>query len=225
MLPGLFIPPGATSVREVVLSYQGGSDATAGTTADYSAAPIGDASSDRLVVVVICSSDSNSIYNISSATIGGIAATIIQSSASSVARKVGIVYAFVPTGTTADIAVTYSEFITFKFRLEVHTITGLTPEALVVQSATSANSSATSRSVNVVVPAVPSVTIGGFVGPDYSSPLAWTGLDEEADVGVSIIMRTGAAAALESSTSAGKTVSCSHSGASGEVAIAVANFS
>lgn len=82
-------------------------DATDLTTYSFASAAIGVADATRRVVVVVHWGESASTRSLSSATIGGVAATI-HAQTSGVTRGVAIISALVPTGTTATIALTFS---------------------------------------------------------------------------------------------------------------------
>lgn len=92
------------------LTYQGSVTTTsASTTFTYTSAPIGTAASNRLVVVVVGNrwgAGSNTL-NVNSVVIGGVSATrqVVTTSPT----IVSIWSAVVPTGTTANVVVTYSQ--------------------------------------------------------------------------------------------------------------------
>lgn len=82
---------------------------------------IGQAASDRVIVVCIGSGGS-SARQVSGVTIGGNAATLAVRSAS-IARCTGIYYLAVPSGTTADIVATFSGSVDMA-HFSVYSITG-----------------------------------------------------------------------------------------------------
>jgi len=96
--------------------------ATSLTTHTFTGASIGTAAADRLVVVCV-SSQTSSNRTISSATIGGNAATIVVSSANGI-NPGGIICLPVAAGTTADIVIKFSAGVS-NCRIQVFTITGL----------------------------------------------------------------------------------------------------
>lgn len=78
----------------------------------FTNAPVGTASIDRLVVVALSWYVSGSSRTLSSATIGGIAATIVDSESDGNESGVAIISAVVPTGTTATVAMSFSGTVT-----------------------------------------------------------------------------------------------------------------
>lgn len=87
------------------------SSVTNATTYTFSAVDIGAADTNRMVVVAIAtSSNASSTRTVSSATIGGVSATVnVQVSAAAASfRSAHIISAVVPTGTTGDVVITMS---------------------------------------------------------------------------------------------------------------------
>lgn len=72
----------------------------------YTSIPIGVASVDRLVVVAVAGFNSVDARTVTSVTIGGVAATLIENNSSTLLNA--FAYATVPSGTTATIVVTLS---------------------------------------------------------------------------------------------------------------------
>lgn len=97
----------------VTVAYEGGTDASA---QSWIGAPFGAESADRVIVVVFRSSRGAAPSpSLSSATIGGVSATIHVSQTDSdfppaqiTYRGIAIASAVVPTGTTGDISATYA---------------------------------------------------------------------------------------------------------------------
>lgn len=141
----------------------------------FSGVSIGDAAGDRLVVVAIGWGTSGTV-TVSSATIGGVSASI---AAQTTGTNVGIalIYAVVPSGTTADIVVTMS---TSGSRLYygVWRVTGQLSTTPYDTDAPAGGGSA-SRSVTIDIPA------GGFVfaASQGSDPggVTWTNATERWD--------------------------------------------
>lgn len=73
------------------------------TTYTFAAQPIGAASATRRVIVVLSTASARAV---SSATIGGVAATVDATAAKTGTARLAIISAVVPTGTTADVVVT-----------------------------------------------------------------------------------------------------------------------
>jgi hypothetical protein len=105
-------------------SYIGTASATvSGSSSSASGVNIGPASADRLVVV--CIGYQSGSKTVTSATIAGIAATVVQTNAVN-GENTAIISANVPTGTTGTIAINYSGANTGSFdTLSVFNITGL----------------------------------------------------------------------------------------------------
>lgn len=87
---------------------QAAASGTDGTSFTFTAQPIGTASATRRVVVAIGYGGPAAPGAISSVTIGGVTATIdVDSGALTNNRRVAIASAVVPTGTTADVVITF----------------------------------------------------------------------------------------------------------------------
>lgn len=102
---------GAVPVTVLVRDATGDNQsATSRTVWTFSTMSIGTASATRRVICLVSGRSSTNSRTVSSATIGGISATIdIQTTASSSGSTVAaIIAATVPTGTTADVVVTFS---------------------------------------------------------------------------------------------------------------------
>lgn len=96
------------SAAPIAVQFTDSKSTTGTATATYTACNIGTASADRLVVVV-CTGIHGSTRTLSSVTIGGNTATVHASSGSGAGQEsVGIASLVVPSGTTADIVVTWS---------------------------------------------------------------------------------------------------------------------
>lgn len=74
----------------------------------FAAVGIGDAATDRLVVMTVTWARSGAT-SLSSATIGGVTATIGVQQNSGSNHSCAIIYAVVPTGTTADVVLTWAQ--------------------------------------------------------------------------------------------------------------------
>lgn len=94
-----------------VLTYIGGNkDTGAATTYTFLAEPIGTAAADRRVIIAVHGDDTAATYSISSMTVGGVTTTI-NSEVGSTTKLAAITTTLVPTGTTADVVITFSEAI------------------------------------------------------------------------------------------------------------------
>lgn len=130
------------------------------TTQTYLACNIGTASASRLVVVVAGSfaSSGGSARTITSATIGGVAATVATSVGNAGARNAcHIIYALVTTGTTADVVINYNALTGNANAIEVYVAspTSTTPQHTATVGSGSTGTVA-SRSLNL------NVYAGGF---------------------------------------------------------------
>lgn len=168
-------------------------------------ASIGTASADRLVVGVIAHKRSSAPgRSVSSATIGGVSATIHeQRGADGNAIGLAIISAVVPTGTTATVSVTLSGAVTDGPDIEVYTITGLnstTPTDTIGSAGSSDNPSG-----NIDVEAG-GVIIGGACG-NANNAVSWTGLTEDADA----VLSGGAATRLSVASISDATVETNRS--------------
>lgn len=128
---------GAVSIVSAYIGNEGKAGSGTGWTFDNSGAhwSIGSAAGDRYVVAVIFGG--TGAGTVSSATIGGVAATIIAQTAT--ANMLGaIIIANVPSGTTADVVVTFSASQS-RAGCGVYTITGLSSAAATDSDATTTN--------------------------------------------------------------------------------------
>jgi hypothetical protein len=180
MLPGMFpFPGGGADVKSLTFigSHEDGTNAT---TYTFSSASLGAAAGDRRIILGVCATQSSE-QNISSVTIGGVTATkVVETSGT---RKVTILIAHVPSGTTGDIVVTYAGSGSARCGIGVWAATGLTSDTAV--DSTTSTASPGSLALTTVV--------GGFVvavaqnGEDVSGT-TWTDATEQYD----IAMETGA---------------------------------
>lgn len=167
-----------TDVDPKVLTYQTATSSnTDASSYSFLAQAIGPAATGRRVIVGISARWAGGARTVS-ATIGGVAATLIApaSSPSNFALTV-IAIAEIPTGTTADVAVTFSGGSVQTCGIGVWSATGLaldTPNA----SGTSTTSGGPSLSISTLS--------GGFVVAVFSAnsgsgSVAWTGVNERYD--------------------------------------------
>lgn len=82
-------------------------DASSQTTYTFSSVAIGAADASRVVVVAVTGARGAGTPSISSVTIGGVSATLGRYETNGFSASVGIYAAVVPTGTTADVVVTW----------------------------------------------------------------------------------------------------------------------
>lgn len=107
MLPGI-IPVPLASVATKISFLQGSMDISDLTTYTFASQNLGAADPNRWIVVCVGGAH-NAARSISSVTVGGVSATkIVQAEGSTVFRHTSIWVAYVPTGTSGDIVVTWS---------------------------------------------------------------------------------------------------------------------
>ena len=175
------------------------------------AMPIGAPSADRLVVVCIADIRSTAQpRTISSATIGGIAATIhaqIGNSSGTTGPVLGIISALVPTGTTADVVITRSG-LTQTIVISVYTLTGYVSATPTGTNTVAVASGDPSTTINVTGPGV---AIGIWCGSSGTTATTiWTGLStKDYDAVVAAVTNTEASSAHQSglSTETPRTIS------------------
>lgn len=177
MLPGLAGISGMGGFKAAVAAYQGGaSSSTAGTTHTFLTQPLGTAASDRIIIVSVFGNAAAAAGTISSATIGGVSASIIEQ-ATDGGLTGGLIAAAVPTGTTETIAVTFSTSQS-EVGIGIWSATGQV-------SATPVASGSNTDLSQITLNAEP----GGFViaacgnGGDISEEtVTWTGATEDFDM-------------------------------------------
>jgi hypothetical protein len=151
-------------------------DVSNSTTYTFAAQNIGPAASDRVVVVTSESRGSGSSVTIVSVTIGGISATVYQrSNAAATSNISAIAFAVVPTGTTADVVITFSAG-RLRCNIGVFSLAGA---STTVNDDASDASTATSHTLSIAVNA------GGAVfGSSNNASVktsTWTGIAEVYD--------------------------------------------
>lgn len=152
---------GGNRARVLTLAYIENPTYISGAPYTWSGVNIGTARADRRVVVTL----GFEAATISSVTIGGVAATVDASSARS-----AVVSAIVPTGTTADVAVTFVSAPS-RASIAVYTITGgAAPSSSFTDDSAPMSQTATAAIGEVVI-ATGYSTSGGVTD-------TWTGLDE-----------------------------------------------
>lgn len=151
-------------------------DASNASAYTFSSAALGTARGNRQIVVGL-EATGGTVYTLSSVTIGGISASVdIQTTTSN--DRIAIVRAAVPTGTTGDIVVTFSN--TFNScAIGVWAVYGASTGA----ASDTASSSADPPSTTACAIPAQGVAVG-FVRSNANSggAFAWTGLTEDFDV-------------------------------------------
>lgn len=117
-------PPASAAQGKVITYIGSNTDGTDGSSFTFSAESIGSAFSGRAVLVGIYAyANAGGTPTVSSATIGGVSATILAQATSNI-RGVGACFgALVPTGSTADIAITFSASVD-RCGIDVLTLSG-----------------------------------------------------------------------------------------------------
>jgi len=170
------------------------------TTYTFSSQNLGDVAADRLIIVGISSRKAGGSTTISSVTIGGVTATVIQNTNTVTNTDVGaIAYAVVPSGTTGDIVIVFGAGMV-RCAIQVY-------RAINLESTTpydSDTSLAADPTVNLDVPA------GGFaIGTGITaanSNAAWTGLTEDHDNTLETFVTVTSASDEFLSAEAGRTI-------------------
>ena len=124
-------------------SLQSASDGANATTYTFSSQNLGDADTDRHIIVGISTRDVGTTSQaISSVSIGGVSATIVVQQRNSATNTcvAGLAIAKVPTGTTGDIVVTFSEEV-LRCGIGVWRAIGISATATDTGSSTSNNPS------------------------------------------------------------------------------------
>jgi head-tail adaptor len=144
----------------------------------FSDVAIGDASSDRFVVVAIDNNSENE--GPTSVSIGGVSATKAAGDASetSPTAQTSIWYANVPTGTTADVSVTCGGQTTYYLACGVYTITGASGISVYESANTEFDGFAGTFTINA-----PAGAVGVFITAGAAYPAAddttWTGATKD----------------------------------------------
>lgn len=155
-----------------------------GLVADSASISFGDARADRRIVAVIHWSEGGTHRTLSSATIGGVAATVhVQRGHSGGSTGLGaaIISALVPTGTTGAVVCTFSGGGTADVSCGVYRLTGLTSGT--PTDTDSAESQVTTTDITVTITmAAEGIVIAGYTGStNATSVVTWTGVTEQYD--------------------------------------------
>ncbi len=175
-LIGLILVPLQTFAA---ITFQSNNQETSGgNPITYSAVGIGTAAADRIVIVGVVSEDAN----LTSATIGGVNATIVAAAPSFNNSRISVIAAVVPTGTTADIVLTFN-IATLSTGIGVYTDNGVSLTPYDTGIGTGSGSSPT-FSTTVNVPASGFVLSTGFVNNDSATTYTWTGITKKYEANV-----------------------------------------
>lgn len=217
-------PGGAGCSGCPTLIYNGSASQTTGGGfisggATYTAFPVGPAAANRTVLVMaVFRHGPVSPEVINSVTIGGISASNVAQTFNSAGANYTLMYmwvANVPTGTTANIVVTYSASIDRADGVQVWSAYGLS-STTPVASASSLSTTVSPLSLNVSAGGIVVASTWSFT-PVVSPPCAWAGVTANGD-----ILTDPSGAQLMSAASANfvpaaspRTVSCTYNATSG----------
>jgi hypothetical protein len=183
MLPGLAGISGFGVIKPTTVTYQAfASSNSALQTYSFASQAFGTASTDRVIIVYVAAENSGTI---SSATIGGISATILVQQTSG-AVTAGIIAAAVPTGTTGTVAVTMAGTAT-SCGVGIWSSTGLSGA---VATATGSNANLDALTLNVDSGGF---VIAGCINNDDERDATWAGATEVFDDGIDEDVRVSAA--------------------------------
>ena len=204
----------------VITNTASASDGTNLTTYTFSAQAIGTASSDRYVVVGFGAESLGTTTVLSSATIGGVAATITkqQTNVSAIDIISGLIIANVPTGTTADVVLTFNSG-QLRAAISVFTMTG---NSSITATATASETTATDdpQSTTLDIPASGGAIAFSFADAS-SSTTTWAGLTVRSDALVETVTGTSASDVFATAQT-GLTISADFSGSVGRGSLVAA---
>lgn len=202
------------------LTYlQTASSASDSSSYTFSSQNFGVADANRYIVAVIGSRKSGASANVTSATIGGVSATIVANNPAFVTNTgyAGIAIAAVPTGTSGNVVINFSGTMV-RCTVGLYSVVGINPT---VYSTLEVDGSTLSGSISTVGGGI---TIGVATN-SVNNAFTWTNLTEDYDnneTGESTYRHT-SASLVEASTTT-KTVTASATGLSGEASLAVAHW-
>lgn len=152
----MFCIEGGATARIPVVAFVGTNlNAANQTTYTFTDEPVGVANHDRVVVVCIGAATSGVSETISSATIGGLSASIINQAATDSGTDEaisGIITRFLPAGTTATIAITFSGAC-LNCGIAVYTLRGTGGLTAANNTDTTINNSGTATTLDYTLPA------------------------------------------------------------------------
>lgn len=152
------------------------------TTYSFAGRSIGTAAAGRLVVVAVHTGDTAD-NTLASGTIGGVAATVIGTSRANdgvVWACTGLMYAVVPTGTTATIEVTWSA-ATFRCYIGVFAVYDLTSTTPHDSNVTATGDPCDISGIDVPAGGVAIAAASVYDATNSSPTFAWTNLTERYD--------------------------------------------
>lgn len=167
----------------------------------FSTQSLGVAADDRRVVVTAAATGaSETTPNISSATIGGISATVILEVNNDHAVAT-LLIADVPTGTTGDVVITYDQEVN-RCIISVYRVVGI------ASNTPFDTASDTTHSSDIVSASIDVPSNGGVIGVVHGrsgSSVTWAGLTEDSDVVVELSNVSSASIVSQSTLTASAT--------------------
>ena len=221
MLPGMYpLVPGAAAVVPIEKSLTDSETSTTNTDAySFATQAIGAADAARYVVVVATSRGANA--TISSATIGGVSASVVAE-ITSTQLNCAIIIAAVPTGTTATIAITWSASQS-NCDISVYRLVGL---ASATAFDTDTDTSSATASLSIDCEAGGCVIAGSAFSNPSNDTQTWSGITEDTDLYVNDTLTTdhnhSAASQVFLTAQTGLSVTCAWGGSAANAQAAVA---
>lgn len=166
----------ASSVKPSITYNGSASNDTNITTYTFTSVSIGTAATNRIVMVAVTSSSGTPARTITSATIAGVSATVLDVN-TSFTNRTAFIYANIPTGTTATIVVTFSGAMT-RCAVGSYSLYNL-KSTNYIDSGTGSFSGTASATVSVPADGI---VIAGIVQISNSNPFTWTNVDENYDI-------------------------------------------
>lgn len=236
----LAIALGSASLAQVVLPWPGpgsavhgvtltptaiASDTANSTTYTFTSQNFGTAAADRYIIVVFGSGRGSTGIAVSSATIGGVAASLdvqLSANVSGSSAVSAIMSAPVPTGTSGTVAVTLSGAAGQNAAISVYSLTG---SLTGTPSFTNSNGTGADPSTTLNCPAG-GAGVGGSTYRNSGGTTTWSGLTETpgADFSLENLTIVSMANSSFSTTQTGLSVGATHSaGAGGVITVACYN--
>lgn len=161
----------------MALTYlQTATDGSSQTTYTFSSQNIGTAASNRFIIVTITGrSGDGTNKTLSSVTIGGVTATLAASGQWNTGNFCGAACANVPTGTTGDIVVTFSDTMS-ACSVSAYSENGLSSATVIGSGGTTSDAGSIT-----VVTSTGGVIVGIAKDDDGTATCTWTGLTENFD--------------------------------------------
>lgn len=195
---------------------------TGATTFTFSAMDIGAETSDRLIIVTASTGRDGGSGSLSSATIGGSAAT--KNTTSSTDEAISAIFSrVVPTGTTANITLTYSAYCGFGVSINIYALKNYASATPFDAKSNAANASTVSVSVNVPAGGVAIATAEGRGSgyPTFNTLVAVDANQYLKNTGADLVSH---ASAVDVSAATGLTVTATSTGGAMRRSIAVATW-